>query len=457
MTKVSGLYRIGLGVPNIDIVSEFYRKNWAMELVGVEQGPRVFSVAPNDAWRFDAAKRREVLPRPCCTVCQLGAARPCSLFWSASRARDTWFCRGPLLARTPVRPSRRLYATLTVTALKSSFQRKEVLAAILAQMAARRLGHVVLWSLLVQAQEEFYALLGFQVSDRTHVGMSFLRCNTDHHSIALARSARGKTGLQHVAFDVGSIDEVMRELGRLRSEGVDCVWGVGRHGPGNNVFSYYTDPAGNVIEYYGEMEKVQPNEKVARKFRLLHTGRSVGCGRSPTGNHAPVLIRDMETWSRLMMTSKGVLGNVRDHSHSGQGKRVEGSMLRTRWIWRRRSSLLIGLIKDGSSGLIVLGTTGECATLSQADCEAFVHCVVDVVARRVPLIVGTTALGSHEVARRLRMCRDLRVDGSLLGLPMWQPTTLEMAVQFYSSVSDAFSDLPIMVYANARAFRFEFC
>ena len=114
------------------------------------------------------------------------------------------------------------------------------------------------------------------------------------------------------------------------------------------------------------------------------------------------------------------------------------------------------LIKDGSSGLIVLGTTGECATLSQADCEVFVHCVVDVVARRVPLIVGTTALGSHEVARRLRMCRDLRVDGSLLGLPMWQPTTLEMAVRFYSSVSDAFPDLPIMVYANARAFRFEF-
>jgi trans-o-hydroxybenzylidenepyruvate hydratase-aldolase len=114
------------------------------------------------------------------------------------------------------------------------------------------------------------------------------------------------------------------------------------------------------------------------------------------------------------------------------------------------------LIKDGSSGLIMLGTTGECATLSQVDYEVFVRCAVDVVARRVPLIVGTTALGGHEVARRLRMCRDLRVDGSLLGLPMWQPATLEMAVRFYSSVSDAFPDLPIMVYANARAFRFNF-
>jgi catechol-2,3-dioxygenase len=98
----------------------------------------------------------------------------------------------------------------------------------------------------------------------------------------------GKTGLQHVAFDVGSIDEVMRELGRLRSEGVDCVWGVGRHGPGNNVFSYYTDPAGNVIEYYGEMEKVQPNEKVTPKFwDSLHTGDLWGVAGAP-----PEIMRD---------------------------------------------------------------------------------------------------------------------------------------------------------------------
>ena len=51
--------------------------------------------------------------------------------------------------------------------------------------------------------------------------------------------------LQHIAFDVGSLDNVMRNFARLRGLEVECAWGVGRHGPGNNVFSYYTDPAGN--------------------------------------------------------------------------------------------------------------------------------------------------------------------------------------------------------------------
>jgi hypothetical protein len=48
----------------------------------------------------------------------------------------------------------------------------------------------------------------------------------------------------------------MQEYGRLRSKNLECIWGVGRHGPGNNVFSYYRDPEGNVIEFYGEMEQV---------------------------------------------------------------------------------------------------------------------------------------------------------------------------------------------------------
>jgi trans-o-hydroxybenzylidenepyruvate hydratase-aldolase len=39
---------------------------------------------------------------------------------------------------------------------------------------------------------------------------------------------------------------------------------------------------------------------------------------------------------------------------------------------------------------------------------------------------------------------------------MWQPATLDMAVKFYASVSETFPSFPIMVYANARAFRFAF-
>ncbi len=114
------------------------------------------------------------------------------------------------------------------------------------------------------------------------------------------------------------------------------------------------------------------------------------------------------------------------------------------------------LIADGVHGLIALGTTGECATLTDAEYDAFAGTVLRTVAGRIPTFMGTTALGSHEIVRRMAFVRDHGADGVLLGLPMWQPMTVDMAVEHYRAMSEAFPTLAIMVYANARAFRFNF-
>jgi dihydrodipicolinate synthase/N-acetylneuraminate lyase len=114
------------------------------------------------------------------------------------------------------------------------------------------------------------------------------------------------------------------------------------------------------------------------------------------------------------------------------------------------------LIEDGCSGLIALGTTGECATLSHQDYKAFVGCLLETVGKRVPTFVGTSALGGHEVAGRMKYIRDLGADGTLLGLPQWQPMSVSGAVDFYREVSETFPDVAVMVYANQRAFRFAF-
>jgi dihydrodipicolinate synthase/N-acetylneuraminate lyase len=114
------------------------------------------------------------------------------------------------------------------------------------------------------------------------------------------------------------------------------------------------------------------------------------------------------------------------------------------------------LIGDGVHGLIVLGTTGECATITGADYEAFVDCVLATVKRRIPTFIGTTALGTHEVVRRTRFAAERGADGILLGLPMWQPLTVDMAVEFYRGISETFPRLALMVYGNGRAFRFSF-
>lgn len=118
--------------------------------------------------------------------------------------------------------------------------------------------------------------------------------------------------------------------------------------------------------------------------------------------------------------------------------------------------LVRALLADGVDGLVILGTTGECATLTRAEYESFASSVVETVAGRVPTYVGATALGMHEIVDRLRFVRDLGADGTLLGLPMWQPLTHEMAVSYYERLSATFPDLAIMAYANSRAFRFPF-
>ncbi|MFF9494400.1 dihydrodipicolinate synthase family protein [Streptomyces flaveolus] len=114
------------------------------------------------------------------------------------------------------------------------------------------------------------------------------------------------------------------------------------------------------------------------------------------------------------------------------------------------------LVRDGVSGIIAIGTTGECPTLSEDDFDVVVDTVVEAVAGRVPTFVGATGAGGHGTARRLRKVAASGATGALLGLPMWQPLTTDMAVDYYSQASEAFPDLALMVYANARAFRYTF-
>lgn len=114
------------------------------------------------------------------------------------------------------------------------------------------------------------------------------------------------------------------------------------------------------------------------------------------------------------------------------------------------------LISDGADGLIAVGTTGECATLSTPDYERFVDCLLEVAGKRLPVFVGTSALGGHEVSRRMQYAKSRGAAGTLVGPPMWQPVTDRAAVDFYTELSRIHPDFAIMVYANPRAFRYTF-
>jgi len=94
---------------------------------------------------------------------------------------------------------------------------------------------------------------GFKLSDSTRV-MNFLRCDDLHHVVAYADSK--KPSLNHIAFEMQDTDAVMRGMGRLKDAGYPTCWGPGRHGPGNNVFSYFIAPFGACVEYTAEIERV---------------------------------------------------------------------------------------------------------------------------------------------------------------------------------------------------------
>ncbi|KKB65136.1 glyoxalase [Robbsia andropogonis] len=122
-----------------------------------------------------------------------------------------------------------------------------------------KITHVVLNSENVAVAQQFFEkALGFRLSDRTRI-MAFMRCSTDHHSIALADSQ--ENSLNHIAFLMPDLDSVMRGGGRMRDAGYPIEWGVGRHGPGNNAFAYFLGPFDFVIEYTAEVEQVDDSYK----------------------------------------------------------------------------------------------------------------------------------------------------------------------------------------------------
>lgn len=130
----------------------------------------------------------------------------------------------------------------------------------------RKLAHVVLNTVDIDRATAFYTqVLGMRVSDWSEHQMSFLRCTPEHHVIAFNRAPW--TSINHVAYEMTSIDHFMRGIGNLRVHGLSPKWGPGRHGPGDNTFSYYTDPADLVCEYTSEVIRVDEDAWMCRTWR----------------------------------------------------------------------------------------------------------------------------------------------------------------------------------------------
>jgi catechol 2,3-dioxygenase-like lactoylglutathione lyase family enzyme len=136
--------------------------------------------------------------------------------------------------------------------------------------ALTKLGHVVIRVRNMPRSVAFYTeVLGMRVSDvypdtMMKGGMVFLRCNTDHHCLALIGGLPDDPGLRaihHFAFEVATLDEVRRAREHLRKAGVKIDF-EGRRRAGCQIAVEFRDPDDHHLEIYCFLDQVGSDGRV---------------------------------------------------------------------------------------------------------------------------------------------------------------------------------------------------
>lgn len=125
-----------------------------------------------------------------------------------------------------------------------------------------KVGHVVFYVSDLERSLRFYTeVLPFKVSDTNEQGMVFLRCASDHHTLALVPRPNGEPApadsvrLHHFAMEVDDMDTLFRVRDWLRQHNVQFIY-EGRRGAGSNPGVEFLDPDGYSLELYASMDQV---------------------------------------------------------------------------------------------------------------------------------------------------------------------------------------------------------
>jgi hypothetical protein len=128
----------------------------------------------------------------------------------------------------------------------------------------QRLGHLVLQTTKYLETLNWYLdHLGMIVSDFLYFPgqrdrgptMSFIRCDrgtmpADHHTLALALGPANR--YVHSAYEVCDLDALAAGGEYLRERGYFRSWGIGRHIEGSQLFDYWRDPDGFMVEHFAD-------------------------------------------------------------------------------------------------------------------------------------------------------------------------------------------------------------
>lgn len=102
-------------------------------------------------------------------------------------------------------------------------------------------------------------------------------------------------------------------------------------------------------------------------------------------------------------------------------------------------------IEGGTDALVVLGTTGEPATMTDAEKEALMRFAVEKAKGRVKLIFGTGGNNTQKAVALTRLATEIGADGILAVTPYYNKCTQNGLVEYYKAICDA-TPLPVICY-----------
>ena len=255
IVSVTDLHHVALAVPNLESERRFFGGTWGLEEVAERDGKIYFAAVGSPhpyviRLRQDAEKKTDLLGFLAATPADVDAiyAQALALGAKAISAPAAALSFGDGYS------ARFFDIDGHAVELIAGATQREARQVAPSEAIPVGLSHIVLHSPDVPKLAKFYEeALGFKLSDWVGQFMIFMRCNPAHHRIAIMR---GPAALNHIAFGVNTIDDLMLGLSRLTSDGIKLFWGPGRHTAGNNTFSYYNSPNGNAVEYTSDLEDI---------------------------------------------------------------------------------------------------------------------------------------------------------------------------------------------------------
>jgi 4-hydroxy-tetrahydrodipicolinate synthase len=102
-------------------------------------------------------------------------------------------------------------------------------------------------------------------------------------------------------------------------------------------------------------------------------------------------------------------------------------------------------VKEGTDGIVVVGTTGESPTVDHDEHCLLIKTAVDHIAKRIPVIAGTGANSTREAIELSAYARKAGADMSLSVVPYYNKPTQEGLYQHFKAIAEAV-DIPQILY-----------